>query len=209
MVVFPFFTFMLFSPRLVFLVSFAQCYETKVQASEIARSILSHTTLGELSTIMIARNSTVDNYPFATVEYIVDDCSRPGQLLMALVSWGHHATNVKANPNASVFIRNKYWYKKQANHRFRRVKKDDRGLMDHPRFTAFGSLEPSPDQNAAKTCLCFKLKDTRWMTGHLFILYTLDIKAINFVGGYGDEHYVGWLDMNDYFHRPSLLEIQI
>ena len=176
------------------------------EAALNARSILQNNTLGELATIM-----SQTKYPFCSVEFVVEDCEESGSPILALVSWGNHATNLKSNTKSSIFVRSRYWYEHSTESSHQKlngmgVDREDRGLMDHARFTMFGNLLKAHNQTTAKECLLKKLRDTRWLQGHEFIVYKLKVDAISYVGGYGDEHYVGMLNLDDYFGHRLLVQ---
>jgi hypothetical protein len=47
------------------------------------------------------------------------------------------------------------------------------------------------------------------MDAHLFRFYKLHVSQAYWIGGFGDEHYVGWLEIDDYESFPeSVLQIQ-
>ena len=208
--------------------------QSRSQAALNARSILASTTLGELATIMSISTTNINQFPYCSVQYVVEDCEEKGVPLLALVGWGTHSRNLDRNSNSSIFVRDLYWYHhdddsgvlndgseldssridsprvktrmdrnrlkldRMDRYRLQQLNTLDRGLMDHARFTLFGTLYPSQNQSSSKACLQSKLKDSRWLQGHEFKTFNMEIKAINYVGGFGDEHYVGWLDMDEY-----------
>lgn len=120
------------------------------------------------------------------VELISPDCQNSGHLLVLLVAGGLHATNVISDPSATISIRDLDG-------------SSERGVMDDARLLLMGKLQPSQDASELE-CFYQAHPDTRSWQGHKFALYKLtDLKRVRWIGGFGDRHYVGWLDVELYF----------
>jgi heme iron utilization protein len=162
-------------------------WEDKKIAAKIARMLLHRSNVyGELGTIEHSSNNQIEGFPYVSVQAISDHCPSDGKPFLMLVSWGSHATNLAHNSNASIFIRDSSWYK------------TDRGKLDLPRFTIFGQMKKVDYRPELKECFEHHHRDSGWKDGHDFQFYEMDPVQVNFIGGFGDEHYVGWLDMNEY-----------
>jgi putative heme iron utilization protein len=177
-----------------FISNFVNCYENKIQAASIARSILQSAQLGELGTIQANyKGHEVSGYPFVTTQFIAEDCSNSdGNPFFAIVTWGNHAKNIQANTKGSIFVRESSWYLPQPP--------ADRGRLDHPRFTLFGTLSKIEADQYKHYDECFRFTHpdaSDWML-HDFQYYKLVVEDVNFIGGYGDRHYVGWIDKELY-----------
>ncbi|KAJ3013726.1 UNVERIFIED_CONTAM: hypothetical protein HDU68_000573 [Siphonaria sp. JEL0065] len=173
-------------------------YESAIDASRIAKRILSDSiVVGELATIMADTKHSHARTPLSTLEMIwTNDCEDPHNNKdpwLALVSWGVHATNIKKDPNASIHVRDKYFYTRP-NHN------DEKGLLNHPRFTLFGTLVQMESTQENIECMLKKHPDVKeWFSSHSFKLFKLETKGdVYFLGGYGDQHYVGWVPENVY-----------
>ncbi|KAJ3283909.1 hypothetical protein HDU79_008653 [Rhizoclosmatium sp. JEL0117] len=174
--------------------------ESATDAAKIAVSLLSESlVIGELATIASPTGSTnkVKGHPIATLESIwVNNCQDASQNKdpwLALVSWGVHATNIKHDNKVSVHIRDKYFYTRP-NH------DDERGLLNHPRFTLFGRLEEQESTRENVACMLEKHPGAEeWFTSHSFKLFKVVTEGpVYFLGGYGGLHYVGWVPEDVY-----------
>ena len=69
-----------------------------------------------------------------------------------------------------------------------------------PRFTVFGTMKRVPTTPTLLSCFELHHPFSDWKDGHDFVFFEMDPLEINFIGEFGDRHYVGWLDMDDYFN---------
>jgi Pyridoxamine 5'-phosphate oxidase len=138
--------------------------------------------------MLIKVNShNIPGYPFTSFQFFFDDCQKPtGEPFVALLPMGSHASNIKANANVSVHIRDQRFF--TAN---------DRTNLDNPRFTIFGQLVIQPAADQSKNLACLKRNhanaDDWLLSDHVF--YRLKISnetSLIYIGGFGSDHYVGW-----------------
>jgi hypothetical protein len=175
-------------------------YEDKHIAAKIARSILnSPNVYAELGTIQSSKNG-IEGFPYVSVQAISDHCPSDGKPFFMLVEWGSHASNLKMNGNASLFVRDSRWYSKGFGTLSTpsSIENEDRGKFDLPRFTLFGHVKKVEYTQNLEKCFESHHKDSSWKDGHEFQFFEMDVVDVNFIGGFGDEHYVGFLDMRDY-----------
>jgi hypothetical protein len=113
--------------------------------------------------------------------------------------------NLKANSNASIHIRDPRFFKKK-----------DRFNLNMPRFSLFGQMLPQPTTNHEKNLACLLLNHPTardWLVseeGNLrfnIVFYKFKISnetSVMFLGGFGNDHYVGWVESRQYLEaKPS------
>ncbi|KAJ3048416.1 hypothetical protein HK102_012698, partial [Quaeritorhiza haematococci] len=180
--------------------SFTAAERTPQEAAVAARQLVRRTGIGELSTVMApgSRGGT-DGYPFSSVEYYADTCPSTGQPIIALVSWGIHARNLRVDPNVTVSVRDLSWYERPY---------PSRGVMDRWRVMLMGKLRKvvgGEEVTRARTCFQSQHPDaSKWDEAHNFEFWTMTVETVRWIGGFGDEHYVGWLRTEEYLNAsPS------
>ncbi|KAI8928393.1 pyridoxamine 5'-phosphate oxidase-domain-containing protein [Entophlyctis helioformis] len=169
--------------------------QTAAEAAVLARRIVATMHDGELATTMSSRRRpSLGGFPFSSFQYFSDDCAGSGNPLVMLVTWGTHGSNAQANHNASLFVRDKAW--------FHQPDPASRGPLDHARLTLFGTLDLVPSDRSQQETLCFFAHNpdaAEALSGHDFKVFQLRIAGdVSWVGGFGDEHYVGWIPMDLY-----------
>ena len=78
--------------------------------------------------------------------------------------------------------------------------------MTKPRTTLLGRLEPVPQAELedAKALYLEKHPTSKaWIGFSDFVLYRLEISDVFVVGGFGNEHYIGWISASQYLSTTA------
>jgi hypothetical protein len=72
--------------------------------------------------------------------------------------------------------------------------------MDTARLILSGKLVAVPDTDTEPYECFYKVHpETRDWMAHKFALYTFEeLDMVRWIGGFGDRHFVGWLEVDDY-----------
>ncbi|KAJ3001896.1 hypothetical protein HKX48_002632 [Thoreauomyces humboldtii] len=162
-------------------------------SAPLARRLLASSTLGDVSTIMTAADPFPDlqGSPFSTPEYIADDCTGTGNILLYLVTWGTHAQNIHSDPRVSISISHPNFTLPDPT--------DSRGSLDEPRMAVLGSAAPVRDHDgkegreAARRCFFQRHPDAETFP-HRSEVYRVETRVVRWIGGFGDRHFNGWID---------------
>ncbi|KAI8903335.1 pyridoxamine 5'-phosphate oxidase-domain-containing protein [Gorgonomyces haynaldii] len=164
--------------------------ESHKEAASLARRMVAESKFGFLGTQM----DRTPFGPYTSLELFSDDCESSGHPLVHLVSWGTHGRNLKSNTSASLFV-------------MQDLSDSGRGIMDHSRFTLFGNLEKGSETELE--CFLDKHPDVReWQDAHSFQIYRMQLTKINWIGGFGDAHYVGPISVSDYLSLSNVFQVQ-
>ncbi|CAI2169647.1 18759_t:CDS:10 [Funneliformis geosporum] len=169
-------------------------YEDETDAAVISRTLVKEFGVGTLVTIMNDHeDDDVRGYPFGLLDYFSDDCPSTGNPLLLLSDYQKNIKNARSNEwKASLMIR--------------KLSKDDTFFpVAEPRINLFGHLERVPDDEVADAQKCFLAKHPRarfWIpgVGHEFYFYRFIVHNIYFVGGFGNKHYIGYIN-NELYHK--------
>ncbi|KAF9201971.1 hypothetical protein BGZ49_007844 [Haplosporangium sp. Z 27] len=173
--------------------------ETHDEAASLARNLVKTTGIGTFMSVMNDRQKggTLNDYPFGSMDYYVDDCDAPGTPLMLLSSIQVNVKNAKTANRVSLAIR-------------KLPSQGEQGKpMADPRVTLLGHLVPLDEKKHAKAEKCFveKHPDAKWWLPrngfHDFRWYNLEIKEIYYIGGFGGIHYIGWIDVATYYNQEQ------
>ncbi|RIA98287.1 pyridoxamine 5'-phosphate oxidase-domain-containing protein [Glomus cerebriforme] len=166
--------------------------ESEKDAAIISRTLVNEFGIGTLVTIMNDyEKEDVRGYPFGLLDYFADDCPSTGNPLLLLSDWQKNIQNAKRNNwKASLMIR--------------KLSKNDTFFpVAEPRLNLFGHLERVPEDEVVNVQKCFLDKHPRahwWIPGkgHVFYFYRFIVQDIYFVGGFGGEHFIGYIDSELY-----------
>ncbi|CAB4436059.1 unnamed protein product [Rhizophagus irregularis] len=168
--------------------------ESEKDAAIISRNLVKEFGIGTLVTIMNHHEKKdVRGYPFGLFDYFTDDCPSTGNPLLLLSDWQKSIQNARGNDwKASLMIR------KLSNN-------DTFFPFAEPRLNLFGHLERVSEDEVANVQKCFLDKHPRargWLPGggHMFYFYRFIVHDIYFVGGFGNEHYIGYID-SELYHK--------
>lgn len=135
--------------------------------------------------VMVSTVEIEDNIskPYSSLVGIAID---KGQPFIFISDLAVHTDNIKANPYASVMA-------------FEPAKDN---LFDSPRVTFNGKFVVVKDEKVIKRLRKAYLANHKDAKDFIdfgdFNFYTLEIESIYFVGGFGDNAYIGYLDVKDY-----------
>lgn len=161
--------------------------QTEAEAAAEARQLVGSQVHAEVHSIMnSAKGDALMGFPFGSLEYMAD-CDRDGSVVFYLAAISTEGSNVASNSlQTSVQIRNLDWYKHPVG----------RGIMDTARVELFGETKAIATDEESRIEKCFFAihPDAKtWKEQHLFSFFRLIPSAIYMVGGYGDEHYIGFI----------------
>jgi predicted nucleotidyltransferase len=110
---------------------------------------------------------------------------------------GSHSKNIQQTQKASIQIRAQYFFQNVTG-------RPD--ILNHSRYTVFGKLIRSENSfDVDLNCLLkFHPNAKEWITSHDVVFYSMHVEKLNWIGGYGTEHYVGYLDEDDWYNIPEL-----
>ena len=121
-----------------------------------------------------------EGYPYNSVmPYVLDENGFPIVLLSDLAL---HTENIKDNPKASFII-------------------TQGDPFSGSRLTLLGEFVVIPEEEckAVREAYIAAHKDAEeWVDFGDFNFYKLDVKKVYWVGGFGSEAYIGWLDIDKY-----------
>merc|ERR1711934_1079408 len=176
---------------------------SEYQAASIVRQLVQSQIYANVGTVMKEGGSggggaAEAGFPYSTIEHVAADCSSPGDMLLFLSPLHVNTANFHANNKVSIALRD--W-------------NDDRTkdpLMAH-RMVLLGNLtalpsygEPGYKQYA--DCFFAKHPDAReWehIPSHNFTFHKFTHMATHYTGGFGDTHFIGWIDDDTYRAVPS------
>ncbi|KAH7909042.1 pyridoxamine 5'-phosphate oxidase-domain-containing protein [Hygrophoropsis aurantiaca] len=164
-------------------------------AAIIARNLieLSTTSVGNMATIYPADHPTMAKQPFSLQEYYAS-CHANGSLTLVLMPISRHSQNILKSSNHSASI--SVWSQRPAASRARV------SLMGS--VTVFEDPKSMPERQAIEACYLSKHPDASWWLpdtengAHLAYWARFDPHDIYFVGGFGGQHYIGYIPLQTY-----------
>jgi putative heme iron utilization protein len=124
---------------------------------------------------------------YGSVADFADEVPSTGRPLLLLSTLERNIVNLAKDPRASLAIRTPD------------VNCSD--MMTCPRVTLFGTLSqvPAKELPAAKSAYLDKHPSARgWIDFPDFSMYRMDVLDLYYVGGFGDEHYIGYIGPRAY-----------
>ncbi|KAF8639524.1 hypothetical protein AX17_001429 [Amanita inopinata Kibby_2008] len=169
--------------------------ETIYEAAAIARRLVDHSanSVGTMGTVFPSDHPTLPDQPFTLQEYYAS-CHRNGSLTLLFLPISRQSQNILHSPNhaASLSIMSEIPAAKNA-----RV-----SLMGN--VTIFKDTVDIPDLPSIRRCYLEKHPDAKWWlpdddrAAHKSYWARFDPQTIYFVGGFGDEHYIGFIPLHLY-----------
>ena len=165
------------------------------ESGQLSRSLVNVSYYGALSTWQSepAGSSTVYNVPFGSVADLADDGSGQPLLLLSLLE--RNIINIQLYPACSLHIFTTPESIAQINH------PEYFDVMTKPRTTLLGHLVPVPEaelEHAREIYLEKHPTSKAWIGFSDFILYRFMVDDVYVVGGFGNEHYIGWISTEQY-----------
>ena len=174
--------------------------ETMQEAASYSRYLVQNGIQGVFAT----QYSGDTTYSFASAEDFAESSSANGYPIFLLADISETATNLKNNPKGSFSI-----IKSNCS------VSDYDGMAYDPlacyRVTLMGEFtqKPGPAKITDPDFIAFASKHpaaTDWLnySGHEFNLWTFNFKQIHCVGGYGNLHYIGPIDVSTYLNASPV-----
>jgi hypothetical protein len=169
----------------------------KEESGELSRELVRASYYATLSTIQsqAAGNPAVFNYPFGSVADVADEEPSSGRPLLLLSELERNVMNLEENPVCSLHFVTLPSTIEQFKH------PEYYDIMTKPRTTLLGKLEkvPEGELDAAKeTYLKKHPTSAAWINFSDFAMYRFVIEDVYCVGGFGNEHYIGWISPEQY-----------
>ncbi|CAM9567515.1 unnamed protein product, partial [Ectocarpus fasciculatus] len=167
------------------------------ESGELSREIVKGSYYATLSTIQTegAGNPGVVNYPFGSVADIADEEPSTGRPLLLLSELERNVINLNSNPLCSLHLVTLPETIAQFTH------PEHYDIMTKPRTTLMGQLERVPDEelDAAKETYLKKHPSSKaWINFSDFGMYRMVVEDVYVVGGFGNDHYIGWVAPEQY-----------
>lgn len=167
---------------------------TKEFAAEVARSILNRGDMLYVST------EKQDGTPVSMPEYYVssdmcDGISTNGNPILVLMNISSTLKNIEANGRLSMTIQGR---------------RPHYPPMESPRANLFGTLKEIETTDALKECYSLKHPDSvPWLPGgdsvvHDGSFYEFEVDEVYYIGGFGDQAYIGTID-GELYHSSKPL----
>ncbi|KAI0663493.1 pyridoxamine 5'-phosphate oxidase-domain-containing protein [Cubamyces menziesii] len=145
-----------------------------------------------MATVYPGDHATLAGEPFALQEYYAS-CHANGSLTLLFLPISRHSQNILHSPAHAASI--SIW--------------SDRPAASRPRVslmgnvTVFPDLSRTPDLASIQACYIAHHPDARWwLPGprepHVAYWARFDPHSVYFVGGFGDEHYIGYIPLEMY-----------
>lgn len=173
------------------------------QAASIVRQLVESQRYCNVGTIMKKGGSggggaAQAGWPYSTIEHFASDCTSPGDLLVFLSPLHVNTANFHADNKVSVAIRD--WNDDQVND----------PLLVH-RAVLLGNLTALPlygEPGYTQYADCFFTKHPNakaWehMPSHQFRFHRFTHIETHYTGGFGNTHFIGWIDDASYRAAPS------
>lgn len=167
------------------------------ESGKLSRELTRAAYYGTLSTIQTeaAGSGSVYNYPYGSVADVADEEPSTGRPLLLLSDLERNVVNLKQNPRMSIEFITLPETLAQLNN------PDLYDVMTKPRTTLMGQLEPVPEDEleASKTTYLKKHPESAaWINFSDFTLYRMVVEDVYVVGGFGNDHYIGWIAPEQY-----------
>jgi hypothetical protein len=160
-----------------------------------ARQLVNTCTFGTLITLQSGIPGQQDpkyaGFPFGSVASFADQDPSNGKPLLLLSQLERNVINFNDDARCSLAIQTPV------------EQLGDTDPMAAPRMTLLGTLIPVPDDQydqARKTYLN-KHPSAMWIDFPDFGLYYFNSTDVYWVGGFGNEHYIGWVDAGSYLSQ--------
>lgn len=163
------------------------------ESGELSRDLVSSSFYGTLSTWQSQAAGGVYNFPYGSVADTADDGS--GQPFMLLSNLERSVINLNTFPPCSLHIIT------LPNSTFELNHPEYFDVMTKPRTTLLGHLVAVQDSEleAARDIYLQKHPLSKaWITFSDFIMYRMVVEDVYVVGGFGNEHYIGWISPAQY-----------
>ncbi|TFK44415.1 pyridoxamine 5'-phosphate oxidase-domain-containing protein [Crucibulum laeve] len=170
-------------------------YETVEEAAVIARSLVDHSAdfIGTMATTFPSNSPILPGQPFSLQEYYAS-CHHNGSLTLLFLPISRHSRNILASPgrSASISITSEIPAASRAR------------LALIGNVTIFEDLKGVPDVDSLQRCYLERHPDAkRWLpddedAAHISYWARFDPHSIYFVGGFGGEHYIGFIPLPMY-----------
>ncbi|KAH7929888.1 hypothetical protein BV22DRAFT_1056143 [Leucogyrophana mollusca] len=146
-----------------------------------------------MATVHPSDHPTMSNQPFSLQEYYAS-CHNNGSLTLLLMPISRHTQNILRSPGHSASI----------------SVSSDRPAASRARVSLMGTVtvfhdaRGMPDREAIKLCYLAKHPDASWWlpdddgAAHLSFWARFDPHDVYFVGGFGDQHYIGYIPLQIY-----------
>ncbi|KAF3797220.1 hypothetical protein GCG54_00009190 [Colletotrichum gloeosporioides] len=196
------------------------------ESAVMARRILAHTKLAELSTVFpagahSASGSDLSGMPIGLMDYVAD-CEDEGNPTILAITIATSFKNVRAGSNISLSM---HWVPpfppakriSLLSSLKQKIFGDDQQIMDGPdtvpysaanlpRFSLMGYLEKIPVDpvTSLKLAGCFVKKhpDSKyWLPGspvHESEWVRFVVTSVYWIGGFGDRAYIGWIPLDEW-----------
>jgi len=161
-----------------------------------ARQMVNTCTFGTLITLQTGipgqQDPKYQGFPFGSVASFADQEPSNGKPLLLLSQLERNIINFNDDARCSLAIQTPV--------------EDLQGTdpMAAPRMTLLGTLLPVPDdehEQARKTYLVKHPMAEMWIDFPDFALFYFNSTDVYWVGGFGNEHYIGWVDAGDYLSQ--------
>ena len=182
----------------LFLVIAAGLSETQKDAASYARYLVETEIKASFATV-----STKSLFPLASLADFSQSAAKDGNLVFLFADVSQLVNNLKQKPMASLLV---------TTHN---CSVDDYNNLPYdplacPRVTFSGqftklSIPLNQDNVDYQAFIDKHPAASHWIHAHSFNLWTLDIQQIDYVGGYGNLHYIGNIDRNLYFQAKTYL----
>ncbi|KAF9454007.1 hypothetical protein P691DRAFT_811793 [Macrolepiota fuliginosa MF-IS2] len=169
--------------------------ETVQDAARIARDLVDRSldSVGSMATIFPSEDTRLSAQPFSLPEYYAS-CHQNGSLTLLFLPISRHSRNILHTPGQATSI----------------SITSQRPLASHPRValignvTIFQDIANVPDREFIQQCYLSRHPDAKgWLpdddeAAHISYWARFDPHTIYFVGGFGDEHYIGYIPFHLY-----------
>ncbi|KZV66432.1 hypothetical protein PENSPDRAFT_636956 [Peniophora sp. CONT] len=165
-------------------------WETVDEAAAIARRVLARSAVGTMATIYPEDHGILPGQPYAMQEYYAN-CFSNGSLALIFLPISRHSQNILHSPSHAASI--SVWSEPPS------ASQPRVSLMGNVTLLPFGSGE-----EGLKECYLREHRDARWWLpgddegAHLAYWARFDPHTVYFVGGFGDEHFIGYIPLEKY-----------
>jgi len=179
-------------------------YETVQDAAIISRHMVqrSPNSIGTMATVYPPDHPTMAGQPFGLQEYYAS-CFSNGSLTLLVLPISRHTQNILHSPmhSASITISSQH------------------PAASHARVSLLGIVTVHqdwnnvPEEEAIKACYLGRHPDaSRWLpndedAAHIAYWARFDPHSIYFVGGFGDEHYIGYIPLEIYQNASAAMGV--
>ncbi|KAM5531589.1 hypothetical protein V8D89_014758 [Ganoderma adspersum] len=174
--------------------------ESVEEAASFARQLVDGAAIANMATTYPADHATLAGEPFSLQEYYAS-CHANGSLTLLFLPISRHSQNILLSPTRAASI--SIWSDPPAASR-KRV-----ALIGS--VTVFPVLEDTPELSAIQACYIAQHPDARWwLPGprepHIAYWARFDPHSVYYVGGFGSEHFIGYIPLDKYQTANSTAE---